>query len=140
MKAAFWNLLQNNIHPFLILFCFLRSSVISGANEWGPHFLTFSLLLFLYHFCRVNVECLSRLLAQHTPGHQKYEHQSNVFSLYWIQFLSKETGKSNCEYHSLLDMLLVKLARSKKSKLTLEQAVEATASQANSKGGAKGEN
>ena len=33
---------------------------------------------------------------------QNCDHQSNVFSLYWIQFLSKETRKSNCENHCFL--------------------------------------
>ena len=55
MKLRLWNILQNNIHPFLWLFCFLSSSVISGATEWGPHFLTFFFITFFrYHFCRVN--------------------------------------------------------------------------------------
>ena len=41
MKAALWNLLQNNIHPFLLIFCFESSSVLLDATEWGPNFFTF---------------------------------------------------------------------------------------------------
>ena len=48
MKAALWNLLQNNIHPFLLLFCFLSPSVISGATEWGQNFLTFIVIIKIF--------------------------------------------------------------------------------------------
>ena len=57
MKAALWNLLQNNIHPFLLLFCFLSSSVILDAPEWDPNFLTFSLLLLKHHGHQFLVNC-----------------------------------------------------------------------------------
>ena len=46
MKLHIWNLLQNDIHPFLLLFCFLSSSVILGATKWGPNFFTFIFVTF----------------------------------------------------------------------------------------------
>ena len=46
MKLHVWNLLQNNIHPFLLILCFLSSSVISDATEWGPNFFIFIFVIF----------------------------------------------------------------------------------------------
>ena len=67
MKLHLWNLLHCNNHCFLLLFCFFRSSVISGATEWGPHFLTFFVItIFLYHFCQVDEdERVSRAACTH---------------------------------------------------------------------------
>ena len=98
MKLHVCNHLQNNIHPFLLLFCFLSSSVISGATVWGPHFLTFFFITFFVTIFAESMKGVFLELLAHTGTplfsknqRQKYVHQSNVVSLYWIQFLSKET-------------------------------------------------
>ena len=48
MKLHLWNHLQNNIHPFVWLFCVLSSSVILGATEWGQNFLTFIVIIKIF--------------------------------------------------------------------------------------------
>ena len=56
IKLALWNLWQNNIYPFLLLFCFLSSSGILGATEWGPNFKTFFVIIncSCYNFLQVD--------------------------------------------------------------------------------------
>ena len=49
MKLHLWNLFHWNNQRFLLLFCFLRSSVISDASEWDVNFYNFSLLFRLRH-------------------------------------------------------------------------------------------
>ena len=59
MKLHVWNLLQNNIHPFLLIFCFLSSSVILDATEWGPNFFIFSSLFSSFARRHVFLELLA---------------------------------------------------------------------------------
>ena len=49
MKAALWNLLHCNIHYFLLLFCFIGSSVHSCATKWGSDFWIFIVIIFKCH-------------------------------------------------------------------------------------------
>ena len=91
MKAALWNLLQNNIHPFLLLFCFLSSSVILDATKWGPNFWIFSWIAKIpsistgdFFVSQGNVEYVNKLIQSFSPSEVLY--QKSQTSKYNVDF------------------------------------------------------
>ena len=88
MKLALWNLLQNNIHPFLLLFCLLSSSGILGATEWGPNFRTF--------FVIINCSCYNFLQVDDVDKACPQIHKNNsVNCVLWSSAVLKRKIRGN---------------------------------------------